>query len=176
MCFSATRPPHCMYRQTERRETKWLNLLFGGPSARGEGAGPTGPRSHLTNRRLIRANYETSPLRLGDGDRSRIPHLWNRVCLMNNAVIISAVDHTMKIHSAGGARPAFRRAHGVSHNDTNTLVYLSPNFPPICTINESNFSLSQLSGSEQVGLLKSHRLRQRTELDRWCVIALNWSL
>lgn len=111
--------------------------------------------SHLTNRRLIQANYNTSTLKLGDGDRSQIPHLWNRVCLMNNAIIISTVDHRLKIHSAEvhsrlyGSVQHFSQWHKQIH-------YLSCNFPPVGTINESDFSSSQLSGTEQVELLKSH--------------------
>lgn len=66
---------------------------------RGE-ASATGLCSHLTNRWLIQANYNTSTLKLADRDRSQIPHLWNRVCLMNNAIIISTVDHRLEIHSA----------------------------------------------------------------------------
>lgn len=84
--------------ETERREVKWLNLCLRSICWREVSA--TGLCSHLTNRWLIRANYKTSTLKLGNRDRSQIPHLWSRVCLMNNAIIISAVDHRMKIHSA----------------------------------------------------------------------------
>lgn len=88
-------------------------------------------------------------------DRSQIPHLWNRVCLMNNAIIISTVDHRLKNHSAEGHR---RLEESVLHFSQwhKQIHYLNGNFPPVGTINESDFSSSQLSGTEQVGLLKSH--------------------
>lgn len=74
---------------------------------------------------------------------------------MNNAIIISTVDHALKIHSV--------EVHGrlywsVQHFSQwhKQIHYLNRNFPPVGTINESDFSSSQLSGTEQVGLLKSH--------------------
>lgn len=125
-----------------------------GSICRGE-ASATGLCSHSTNRWLIRANYNTSTLKLGERDRSQIPHLWNRVCLMNSAIIISTVDHRLEIHSAEvhsrlyGSVRHFSQWHKQIH-------YLNRNFPPVGTINESDFSSSQLSGTEQVRLLKSH--------------------
>lgn len=64
----------------------------------------TGLRSHLTNRWLIQCNYNTGTSTFADTDRSQIPHLWNRVCLMNSDIIIISVDHRPKTHSGRGAK------------------------------------------------------------------------
>lgn len=79
--------------------------------------------SHLTNRRLIRANYDTSALK-AERDRSQIPHLWNCVCLMNNAITISAVDHWLENPFGGGesTQSTSRECSPVSHNGTNRFI------------------------------------------------------
>lgn len=71
---------------------------------------------------------------------------------MNNAIIISTVDHRLEIQAHSrlyGSVQHFSQWHKQIH-------YLNRDFPPVGTINESDFSSSQLSGIEQVGLLKSH--------------------
>lgn len=79
---------------------------------------------------------------------------------MNNAITISAVDHWPENPFGGaggwhavdfaGVFTRFSQRHKQIHYSARNFLLVGP-------INESDFLSSQLSGGEQVGLLKSHR-------------------
>ncbi len=117
---------------------------------RGE-ASATGLCSHLTNRWLIQANYNTSTLKLADRDRSQIPHLWNRVCLMNNAIIISTVDNTHWKSIRWRRTVDFMGVYSISHNGTNRFIIWIVNCPPSAQLMNQTFHRHSSVGLNRSG-------------------------